>query len=579
MVWPDALVEPVLVGCASRMTQAPSPPGRPAPPRRRLFSSSSSSLLVFTLAALLVAVAYLRDLGRNPYGFFCDEALIGVQARQLLDGTRPEGSFALFYSHFGTTAGSLPVYATAPFVWILGLSEFSVRFASVCFMLATFVVLYRTFRHLGIASPWLPVLMFALTPIVIHISRVNFGHAPSLFFLALGYHLYLRGRDTQRMWPAVGGGMAIGVSAYGYPGFYIATPVFLCIALVTELTFQRFRVRRARHLLAFVAAALICMSPIVHRGMTDPEFSRRFEDKDAADYGLISAERAEVMIQNYPKYFSFDFLFQRGDAAFPGAFIQRHAVEGAGLLSWTILPLLALGLLSFAAGKRGVHARACAPFVVLAFLFPVPDLVSTTSSQPPYTFAIFTGALLIPFVVVLGLATLESWRRCGSGAQTSSGQRPSLGDPAGADPLRSIGMLVTSTRFIAVIVLVSAFLFVFGTYARYPLVSSGYWGWQAGPREMIGYYVDHQEQYDAFYMEGSFNQPEIFLAFYIDDPSARDDASIGNTEALDPAQRQLFGISRESFEKFPDADDWTVLATVMYPNDEIAFYLIERKTG
>lgn len=537
------------------------------------------------LAALsiiaLVAVAYLRDLGRNPYGFFCDEALIGVQASQLLDGSRPEGAFSLFYSHFGTTAGALPVYATAPFVWVLGLSEFSVRFASVFFMVATFAILYLTFRRLELATPWLPVVIFALTPIVIHMSRINFGHAPSLFLLALGYLLYLRGRDGRRTWSVIAGGIAIGLSAYGYPGFYIATPVFLGIVVLSELLFLRFRLQDAKALVGLAGAAFLCIAPILYRGLTDPEFSKRFDDKDQAGYGLLSSARAEAMIQNYPKYYSFDFLFQRGDWGLPGSFIQRHSVEGAGLLSWTILPLLLLGLLAFATLGRGAasgaHTRAFAPFMALAFLVPLPDLITTAVSRPPYTFAMFTGALVIPFVAAYGLATLERDResRVARGADST----PALLSESRerADPLWSIWTRVTSVRFITAMIVVSAFFFVFSTYAQYPLVSSGFWGWQAGPRQMIGYYLDHGEEYDAFFMEGTFNEPAIFLDFYIDETSARDRASIGNTENLDPARRQLFGLSRETFEAELVAEDWTVLETVSYPNDEVAFYLIERK--
>ncbi len=560
---------------------------RPVELRRRASGSLSPplmarlpgipDLIAWLAMTALVAVAYLRDLGRNPYGFFCDEALIGVQASQLLDGIRPEGTFSLFYSHFGTTAGALPVYATAPFVWIFGLSEFSVRFASVFFMVATFAVLFLTFRHLELATPWLPVVIFALTPIVIHISRVNFGHAPSLFLLALGYLLYLQGRDARRIWLVIGGGVAIGLSAYGYPGFYIATPVFLGIVVLTELVFLRFRPRQAKALVALAGAALLCIVPIVYRGLTDPEFSKRFDDKDQAGYGLVSSERAEAMIQNYPKYYSFEFLFERGDWGLPGSFIQRHSVEGAGLLSWTILPFLLLGLLAFVTLRHGHQKRAFAPFVVLAFLVPVPDLLTTAVSRPPYTFAMFTGALVLPFVAAYGLATLE--RDQASRIGTAADANPALPSESSerADPLWSVWMRVTSVRFITAMIVVSAFFFVFSTYSRYPLVSSGFWGWQAGPRAMIGYYLDHEAEYDGFSMEGTFNEPAIFLDFYIDDMSARDRASIGNTENLDPARRQLFGISRESFETELNAEEWTILETVPYPNGEVGFYLIERR--
>jgi len=458
-----------------------------------------------------------------------------------------------------------------------------VRLTTVGFMTATFAVLFLTFRRLQLETPWLPVVIFALTPIVIHISRINFGHAPSLFLIALGYFLYLQGRDARRIWFAIAGGVATGASAYGYPGFYIATPVFLGIVVLSELIFLRFRVRKARALIGFAGAALLCIAPIVYRGLTDPAFSQRFSDKDAAGYGVVSIERAESMIQNYPKYYSFAFLFERGDWGLPGSYIQRHTVEGSGVLSWTALPFLLLGVLAFItlgrSGACGPGRRAFAPFVGLAFLVPLPDLVTTTVSQPPYSFSMFTGALLIPFVAAYGLEILRCHRDRDVAATGTSANdtRDLAGSPEQTDPLRRIWTEATSVRFITLMIVVSAVFFVFSTYARYPLVSSGFWGWQAGPREMIGYYLDHQAEYDAFLMEGTFNEPGIFLDFYIDDPVARAEASIGNPESLDLARRQLFGVSRETFETMLNPADWTVLETVSYPNAEVAFYLIAHK--
>ncbi|MDQ3540981.1 MAG: hypothetical protein M3440_09860, partial [Chloroflexota bacterium] len=258
-------------------------------------------------------------------------------------------------------------------------------------------------------------------------------------------------------------------------------------------------------------------------------------------------------------------------------------VEDAGLLSWTILPFLLLGLLAFVTLRNGHQKRAFAPFAILAFLVPVPDLLTTAVSRPPYTFAMFTGALVLPFVAAFGLATLERDRasRIATAAKTSmaADANPALPSESSerAHPLWSVWMRVTSVRFITAMIVVSAFFFVFSTYARYPLVSSGFWGWQAGPRAMIGYYLDHEAEYDSFLMEGTFNEPAIFLDFYIDDMSARDRASIGNTENLHPARRQLFGISRETFETEFNAEEWTILETVPYPDGEVGFYLIERR--
>src|SRR5918911_296899 len=93
----------------------------------------------------------------------------------------------IFYNHFGYTLGSLPLYATGPFVYILGLTEFSVRLSSAVFTLASFVLLYLILRKLKVNHARIGVLIFALAPVVIHIGRINFGHAPSIFLMLLGF--------------------------------------------------------------------------------------------------------------------------------------------------------------------------------------------------------------------------------------------------------------------------------------------------------------------------------------------------------------------------------------------------------
>ena len=531
--------------------------------RRDLFGTrrTAGSWLGVALMIVLVVYAYMHDLGRNPFGLFADEALIGVRTRDLVNGTLPPGTRGLFFDHFGTVAGALPIYASAPFVWLFGLSEYSLRLASACFILATALVLWLTFRLLGLRSPWLPALIFVLSPIVVHVGRINFGHAPSLFLIAPGYLLYLVGHTRQRLvWAALGGAL-IGISAYGYPGFYIATPIFLGILAATELVFIRRERCRFRTLLIALFFALLCMSPIIHEAFTNPDFLNRLEDKDTTGVEPFSLERLTIMLENFPKYFSGEFVFAKGETGLPNAFITRHSVTGAGLLYWITLPLLALGALSILLGPTDSRKRAFAPFLLVAVLFPIPDLLTTEFASPPYSFSAVTGVLFVPFLIAFGLETLTA-------------HRASRADTLTDNPLAVIWERLISVQFIATLVAVSAFFFVFGTYPRYPLVSSGYWGWQAGPREMIGYFVENADQYDEFLMQGRFNEPKIFLDFYIEDPAIRERARIGDARYLNPAVNQLFGISIDTFENEWTPEDWEIVHTIYYPNGDAAFYLV-----
>lgn len=522
---------------------------------------TAGSLLGAVLMVVLVLYAYLHDLGRNPFGLFADEALIGVRTRDFVQGTLPSGSHGLFFDHFGTVAGALPIYAAAPFVWLLGLSEYSLRLASASFILATALVLWLTFRLLGLRSPWLPSLMFVLSPVVVHVGRINFGHAPSLFLIAAGYLLYLLGRTRQRLaWAALGGAL-IGISAYGYPGFYIAAPVFLGILAATELVFICRERCGVRTLLVVLVFALLCMSPIVHEAFTNPDFMNRLEDKDQTGIEPFSLERLTNMLMKYPEYFSGEYLFASGETGLPGAFITRHSVTGAGLLYWIVLPLLVLGVLSLLIGPRDPRKRAFAPFVVLAVLFPLPSLFTASLDSAPYTFSVVTGILCVPFLVAFGLETLSTHR---------ASRLPMISE----DPLALIWSRLISVPVITTMVLISGFFFVFATYARYPLGSSDFWGWQAGPREMMTYFEDNQNRYDAFVVEGAFNEPDIFLDFYLDDPAIRERAEVDEIAYSDQTPNTLFSVSRETYDNKLTHEVWKIDHTIYYPNGQVAFYLI-----
>ena len=73
--------------------------------------------------------------------------------------------------------------------------------------------------------------MFALNPFVIHISRIYFGHGPSLFLVSLGFYFYVLAKKTKKNIYALLGGLVLGFSAYGYGGFLIAAPIFIGVLI------------------------------------------------------------------------------------------------------------------------------------------------------------------------------------------------------------------------------------------------------------------------------------------------------------------------------------------------------------
>ena len=129
----------------------------------------------------------------------------------------------LFYQHFGYAhLGALPLYAGAPVIAALGLSDMSVRLVAVIWSVAALLMLVALVRQLRWRNAEIAVVLFACTPVFIHLARINFGHAPSLFCVCAGLYAYVRGRDQLSWrWSALGG-FALAASVYGQAAYYIA---------------------------------------------------------------------------------------------------------------------------------------------------------------------------------------------------------------------------------------------------------------------------------------------------------------------------------------------------------------------
>lgn len=524
----------------------------------RMLPASSLMRSVFLIAvAVLFLVIYLHRIGSNPAGFFCDEAQIGVEAYRFLRGEAHLQPIPLFVRNFQYThLGVLPMLVTAPFVALFGMDDASVRLTAAVLMLATLATLYMTLRRLEISFPMVAVALFGLSPAVIHVGRINLGHAPSLLLLAVGFDLFVRARTRRSVALGIAAGICFGLSAYSNGPFYVFSPMVVAAIGIGEACFNggSFRSWTIYGWTSGVTALLL--SPFVYEILTNPEFLRRLTDKQLSHNPLLSIPHLLEMAANYPKYFSLDYLFLRGEAGLPGGWNLRHSVPGAGELNWMVLPMLALALLGLVRCWRHPAMRFLVPWVVIAVIYPLPDLLTTGSAQPPYTFALVGATLAIPFLGGLALIGLERL----------TVSRPRIMTAAAS--LMLAGTVIVGLRFYA------------GPYQAYPMISAGYYGWQYGPREMIGYYKAHAAAYDEFFMDGNYNAANAFLDFYILDEEQRRKAVIGDLSQWDLAKRQLFAVRAEIWEGryeagWPAKESLRILATIPYPNGEPAAYLVE----
>ena len=513
------------------------------------FLSALGSTLGIVIAG---AFLFLWNRNRVPPGFFADEAEIGLQSWKLLHGQASTTTIPFFYQHLEYNhLGTLSLFATAPFVWLFGLTEHAVRGASAFWTIAAAIVLYFTLRRLRVPYAAVPVVITMMSPLVILVARTNFGHVSSLMAMSLGFFGWVVGRQQARHWIAFFGGVSIGLAAYGQPSYYIAVPVLLFAIGITEIAYNRLDFSAYRPLVAMGLGALLILMPIPYRALTYDPFLDRYRDKtEGATHGL---DRIWAALRHYPDYFSYDMLFVRGTTGWQ----TRHSIPGAPWFYSSMLVFLLIGFAALLAVRGDSLQRYFWPMALVVLLYPIPDIASRFSSDGPYSYSLVWGSIGIPFVVGYGLVGV---RRVASKISIA---RPAL--------LYGAAMLLVTT--------ISLTGFWRGPFANYPNVAADYWGWQFGPRQIADYFENHADAYDEFLMSGDFNAAYVFPQFYFNGTPLQDRVRTGDQGEIDLSKRQLLAVRADELRglagsQYPSGSYLVLVDTIDYPNGQPAFYLL-----
>lgn len=489
----------------------------------------------------VISFFYLYKLGEIPHGFFCDEAGIGVEAGKIITGQQNHLISPFFYNHFGYYVGNLEVFSTIPFVALFGLNEFSVRLASVFFLFLTSFFIYLSLKKLDIKNAWVSVLIFACSPIIFHISRINFGHLPGYFFLVLGFYCYIIAIQMKRARFSWFSGVMFGIASYAYNGFMISVPLFIVSIAISNIVFYRTDWRKYKYLAILIFFYILMILPIVINLWSNPTFSKRLTEKGGVT--MLQKENLIKFVEKYPSYYSLRYLFIDGENSLGGIDVTRHTVKNYGILLKSSFVFIILGLFFI---LKSNNLLFFLPFFFLFFLFPFPDLLSNNLESPPYAFAFFPTLFIIPFLIA-----------------------PVI------DKIRNKLLLAAITLF----VLGEFSYFYVAHYLNYPKFSTDYQGWQAGPREIIAYFQTQKNNYDQLYMTARFNEPQIFLEFY-DPQKTCNNCFIGGNDRLDFQKRQLFAFWNNEQNNWSDKlkQSFVPIKYIYLPDKSADFVIGEFKT-
>lgn len=464
----------------------------------KILKENSSKFILFFILLIGFLLRFYQ-LGLVPASLDWDEVSWGYNAYSILQTGRDEyGKFLpLSFKAFGDYKQPLYVYADTLPVAFFGLTPFAVRFPSALagFLSIIFVYLLvlELFAHHKKKKTLalLTALFFAISPWSVQFSRVAFEANVGLFFVLIGFWLFLKGINTNLTRFLFASIPFFALSTYTYHSEKLFTPLLLAglVLLNWRYFWQKKRVlfglffffvllssfwlldsrttARGRNVLFTQNSSQILEIPV----------KEALYDKTHHDFlGSLTHNRRVVYtlkyISNYLSHFDPNWLFIKGDN-------NRHHAPGMGILYLVDLPFILLGIWFL------LHEKKAAGVVFLwFFLAPVASSLATDAPNASRSMVFLPTWQIFTAVGVLNAFSY-----------------------------------LQQTRFkkVFLLILFSFFTLNFYYYTHQYFVHTNTLfqkDWQYGYKEAVSFAAKYQNKNQKIIFDHNFEQPYIFYLFY-----------------------------------------------------------------
>lgn len=467
----------------------------------RVFNLNLNNILLIIILVLAIIVRFYK-LESFPPSLSWDEISHGYNAYSILETGRDEWGEFLPISNFrayGDYPLPLYMYLSIPTIAIFGLDEFTIRSTSAIFGVLLVVVVYFLSKLFieDKKAILLTVLIAAISPWTIMISRQVLQATPAIFFLGLGMVLLMK-YFKKNLWFFNLGLVSLGISAYGYHNTRILAPILLFILLLFWLK-DIWQLKR--YFISLMIWGVIFFAPIPFI-ILSPEGSARSQFVGIIDQGAINqinesrgnsnlpdfAKRltynkvtyfSKVSIRNYLGYFSPLFL------GFQGGTQYQYSVPSTGVLYPVTVIFFYIGVIYLIYKTKLKNYKY--KFLLIWFLLsPLPAAVT----RDPYQ--VIRGTTMLPALfIVIGLGLEKSLF------------------------LISRYSSRLSNLFITTFVVLLTFSFVFYTYVFLNTYNTDYsFAWQYGYKQAVKFAVHNQDKYQKIIFTKKYGEPHEFVLFY-----------------------------------------------------------------
>jgi len=437
---------------------------------------------------LLASIFRLYHLGSNPPALFRDEAEKGYTAYSIAhtggyfyftdSRTAPQiqfQPFPLFINVLGVTTSAIYQYATVPFVWMGGLSEFTIRLpAAIAGILTVLVTFFLLLKVSDRTTALIGAFLLAVSPWHVPFSRWALQGIFVPLFVSAGLWLFLIASDEARrkkvLWYFLST-VCFSLAFYAYAVARIFVPLFLFLLVFSYFS----RIKKDLKFMVPAVLLLVILSGLVTLFYLQGGRAARFQYLSVFGGDRSFFQSLWLFIKNYVRHFSPSFLFIKGDDEL------RHSLVGMGQMYLFAAPLLLYGLWLVV---KNLHR----PFNRLLFgwLLIFPVAASLTDEGIPHALRSIVALPVPQIICALGASRLIQ----------SIQARRDMSTPG--IPTRSTSRILTV--LIIVVIVLSIALFAFNLFVFYPRYSAI--NWQYGVKQSLEYLNTKSAEPEKVYFSG-----------------------------------------------------------------------------
>ena len=458
--------------------------------------------LILFIAFLLRFWNISRIPSLNP-----DEAALGYNAYSLLETGKDEHGIAwpLHFKSFGDYKPGGYVYLAMPFVKILGLTPFAVRFPNLIFSLLTIYVLYHLVLLLtnNYLLSNLTAIVLAVNPWHLQFSRGAWESSTALFFIVLGIYFFYKFIVAPKSIYRYLFLLPFIASLYIYHSARLISPLIVFVLFLLNF---KLLISLSKTLILPCLLALILTIPVFISFLNSGGTTRLGGVGLMADKGPLSRSEellnhhnnvklinramhnrrvlyALSWLEKYTSHFNLNFLFLNGDE------VPRSKNPEMGQLYLIELPFLLIGI--FVLLKH--QSSKALKYLVISLLLISP-LASSLTFQAPSALRALPMVIPLSILIALGLNYFILWLL----------------------KIKAWKFFVSWLLFLGYCF--SIFYYLDSYYNHAPSRYS--FAWNRGFSEIIPLIESEKNNYQNIYLTNKYDQPYILYLFYAKyDPS------------------------------------------------------------